>query len=172
MNPFTALRASLHFTSLHFSSLVLSNLHFTLLCYSYLHLTSLHFLSPSLPLKYFILLRHHSTLSELKDTYCVTEVLSPKWSTLSLLHQRTYLNRKAMLHCVTKYVAWIEELSLIAPPQYFTWTEALCFIASPQIWTHVNTKMNFVIKKKGDGFFDNLRKYCLFGDIISLKLTA
>jgi hypothetical protein len=60
MNPFTALKkpSPFHFTSLFiylFFLLVLSTLHFTLLCYSYLQLTSLHFtsfyfLSPSLPL--------------------------------------------------------------------------------------------------------------------------
>jgi hypothetical protein len=53
MYPLTALRATLYFTSLHFSSLVLSTLQFTLLCYSFLHLTSLHFLPPSLPLTVF-----------------------------------------------------------------------------------------------------------------------
>ena len=53
MHPFTALTASLHFTSIHFSSLIIWTLHFTLLCYSYLHLTSLHFLSPSLPFTVF-----------------------------------------------------------------------------------------------------------------------
>ena len=56
MNPFTALKqpSPFHFTFyfLLFFSLILSNLHFTLLCYSYLQFTSRHFilLSPSLPL--------------------------------------------------------------------------------------------------------------------------
>jgi hypothetical protein len=48
MNPFTALKnlSPFHFTSLIlFFSLILSTLHFTLLCYSYLQLTSLHFTS-------------------------------------------------------------------------------------------------------------------------------
>jgi hypothetical protein len=46
MIPFTALKnlSPFHFTSLFFS-LILSTLHFTLLCYSYLQLTSLHFTS-------------------------------------------------------------------------------------------------------------------------------
>ena len=102
MNPFTALRASLHFTSLHFSSLVLSNLHFTLLCYSYLHLTSLHFLSPSLPLKYFILLRHHSTLSELKHSFIASpENLPEQKSDASLRHQIRCLNRRTFFDCST-----------------------------------------------------------------------
>jgi len=59
MNPFTTLKnllpfyiTSLHFTSRHFFLLILSTLHFTLICYSYLQLISLnfislHFLSPS-----------------------------------------------------------------------------------------------------------------------------
>ena len=48
MNPFIALKnlSPLHFTPLF--PLILSTLHFTLLCYSHLQLTSLNFLSPSL----------------------------------------------------------------------------------------------------------------------------
>jgi hypothetical protein len=52
MNPFTAQRTSLHFTSfyficfLYFFSPILSTLHFTLLRYSHLQLPSLHFTFP------------------------------------------------------------------------------------------------------------------------------
>jgi hypothetical protein len=60
------------------------------------------------------------------------EYLARTETLFSLCHQSTCLNRNTLLLCVTKYITWIEALSLIAPLQYVAWTEALCFIVSPQ----------------------------------------